>query len=348
MDCLENGVKEKKNEELKKTANKKIDKNSEKLKKNKKEGTNNEINKNYDIIKMVRGCQNDDNIFDFINVEYKKKYIKKGINNTSENINETNLEQKKSGYIFFESINSYELKKYKTSDIIFNMLVDITKNNMENLYNESNFLNKGWSNLKKQKEFMSNKCKLILGFKNVAKSEEKNEKKNDEKNEGKNMNESGKNDTNGNINSEHDGNCPENNINKAGKINFINVLKSDNPEKVEEYLKENKLVCFVHYRIIPDYYPYEKNIICYLYEIQIIPDFKGVGIGSHLIYMLESLCKSIKINKILCTVLKNNINAVAFYKKKCLFEMDENSPDNFDTENSKPCEYEILKKEIIL
>ncbi|CAD2101286.1 acetyltransferase, GNAT family, putative [Plasmodium vinckei brucechwatti] len=340
MDGLENDIKENKNEDLKKTTNKKIDKNSEKLKKNKKEDTNSEINKNYETIKIVRGCQNDDNIFDFINVEYKKKYIKKRINNISENINETNLEQKKSEYIFFESINSYELKKYKTSDIIFNLLVDITKNNMENLYNESNFLNKGWSNLKKQKEFMSNKCKLILGFKNVA--------KNDEKNDEKNMNKSGKNDTNDNINSEKDGKIPGNNINKEGEINFINVLKSNNPEKVEEYLKDNKLVCFVHYRIIPDYYPYEKNIICYLYEIQIIPDFKGVGIGSHLIYMLESLCKSIKINKILCTVLKNNINAVAFYKKKCLFEMDENSPDNFDTDNSKPCEYEILKKEIIL
>ncbi|CDU20052.1 acetyltransferase [Plasmodium yoelii] len=334
MEILENDIKENKNEELKKTTNKKIDKNSEKIKKDKKESTNSEINKNYGIIKIVRGCQNGDNIFDFINVEYKKKYIIKKINNTSEIINETNLEQKKNEYIFFESINSYELKKYKTSDIIFNMLVDITKNNMENLYNESNFLNKGWSNLKKKKEFMSNKCKLILGFKNVARNEKKN------------MTKSGKNDIN--PNSEQDENCLGNNIDKESDINFINVLKSNNPEKVEEYLKNNKLVCFVHYRIIPDYYPYEQNIICYLYEIQIIPDFKGMGIGSHLIYMLECLCKSIKINKILCTVLKNNTNAVAFYKKKCLFEMDENSPDNFNTDNSKPCEYEILKKEIIL
>ncbi|CRG94955.1 acetyltransferase, GNAT family, putative [Plasmodium gallinaceum] len=249
-----------------------------------------------DKIQLIRNCKNNDNIFDFIDIKYKKYFLENKDNNDS------NICQ----FVFFESINAYELKKYNLSKKVFNIILEITKNNMKKMYNESNFLNKGWSDIRKMKELKNDKSKLILGFLKVN-IKMKNEE----------------------------------------KYNFLDIIKSNDQKKIDNYLQNYKLICFVHFRLTPDYYPYQKNIICYLYEIQIIPNYTKLGLGVHLISMLENLCKNIKLKKIICTVLKKNIRAISFYKNKCSFEIDENSPDNFITDNSESCEYEILKKVIV-
>ncbi|CRH01166.1 acetyltransferase, GNAT family, putative [Plasmodium relictum] len=276
-----------------KNRNKNIDKNEK----------NNEIDKNIksmyeekDKVKIIRNCKNNDNIFDFIDIKYKKYFLE----------NKDNTSSNSSHFIFFESINAYELKKHNISTKLFNIILDITKNNMKNLYNETNFLNKGWSDKIKMEELKNDKCKLILGF-----LKNNNKIKNEE------------------------------------EYNFLDIIKSNDKKKIDNYLYNYKLVCFVHYRLIPDYNPNQKNIICYLFEIQVIPNYTKLGLGKHLISMLENLCKSVKLKKILCTVLKKNIKAMSFYKNKCCFEMDENSPDNFISDGSKSCEYEILKKVIV-
>ncbi|ETW54637.1 hypothetical protein PFUGPA_03244 [Plasmodium falciparum Palo Alto/Uganda] len=276
----------------------------------KRKGNNNHThnlksrNEKEELIQRLKRCHDNDNIFNYIDEKYKKYIIKKNRNDSSQN-NSINKEKNEnyihneiegskhlgsSSFIFFESINSYELKKYKSAFSIYNILLNITKINMQKLYDENNFLNKGWSDQEKLKELKSDRSKLIL-----------------------------------------------------------DIIKTNDKNQIDDFLKTNPIVCFVHFRFTPDYYPYQKNIICYLYEIQIIKEYIKIGIGTHLINILEQLCKNIHIHKILCTVLKSNYKAVMFYKNKCSFQMDESSPDNFysDSHLSKECEYEILKKDII-
>ncbi|SOV17735.1 acetyltransferase, GNAT family, putative [Plasmodium sp. gorilla clade G2] len=344
--------------------NKEIDKKKKKEKKSKASNLSGNLksrDEKDELIQRLKICQYNDNIFDYIDKKYKK-YIIKNKNYSNENIlidkeknddkyihnsddNNTHNNDDKyvynnddncsknlvsSSFIFFESINSYELKKYKSSSLIFNMLHSITKINMKKLYDENNFLNKGWSDKEKFKELKSNRSKLILGF---LKKEEANEYI-----DSHNLSENKTDDDTFSTTKEN------------FKKHFVDIIKTDDKKEIEEFLKTNPLVCFINYRFTSDYYPYEKNIVCYLYEIQIIKEYIKIGIGTHLINILEQLCKNIHINKILCTVLKSNQKAVMFYKKKCSFQLDESSPENFYSENvmSQKCEYEILKKDILL
>lgn len=246
-------------------------------------------------IELLRNCQENDNIFNFINAKYKKHYIEL-------NENDAKGKNTKGPYVFFESVNAFELKKYKISQCIFDIIFQMTKKNMEELYNKSDFLDKGWSDDKKMKELKSNKCKLILGFLNKNATED--------------------------------------------HTSVLDIIQNNEEKKLNTFLKKHKLICFVHYRLIPDYHPNHRNIICYLYEIQVNQEYTKLGIGRRLIEMLEKLCKKIQIRKILCTVLKLNERATLFYKNKCSFEIDENNPDNFIESDKGQCEYEILKKTI--
>ncbi|SOV81178.1 acetyltransferase, GNAT family, putative [Plasmodium sp. gorilla clade G3] len=293
-----------------------------------------------ELIQRLKRCKDNDNIFNYIDKEYKR-YIIKNINYNSQDIliykeknenyiyNEKDCSRSlvKSSFIFFESINSYELKKYKSSSSIFNILLNITKINMQKLYDENNFLNKGWSDKEKLKELKSDKSKLILGFLKKEEAIEYNHVQNLSEEE-----------------TYDDKFC----ITKNTNNNLVDIIKTNDKNQIEHFLKINPLVCFVHFRFTSDYYPYQKNIICYLYEIQIKKEYIKIGIGTHLINILVQLCKNIHINKILCTVIKSNYKAVAFYKNKCSFQIDESSPDNFysHTDQSHICEYEILKKDI--
>ncbi|SOV81872.1 acetyltransferase, GNAT family, putative [Plasmodium reichenowi] len=345
-----------------------------------------------DLIQRLKRCHDNDNIFNYIDKKYKKYIIKKNKNDSSQNNsinkekNETYIHNEKKGskhlgsssFIFFESINSYELKKYKSAFSIYNILLNITKINMQKLYDENNFLNKGWSDQEKLKELKSDRSKLILGFLKKKKEQngynyEQNEY-NHEQNEYNHEQNEYIHEQNEYIHeqneytheqneyiheqnkynhvqhpSEHETYDSKFSIKKNTNNHFIDIIKTNDKNQIDDFLKTNPIVCFVHFRFTPDYYPYQKNIICYLYEIQIIKEYIKIGIGTHLINILEQLCKNIHIHKILCTVLKSNYKAVMFYKNKCSFQMDESSPDNFysDSHQSKTCEYEILKKDII-
>ncbi|ETW47649.1 hypothetical protein PFMALIP_04340 [Plasmodium falciparum MaliPS096_E11] len=320
----------------------------------KRKGNNNHThnlksrNEKEELIQRLKRCHDNDNIFNYIDEKYKKYIIKKNRNDSSQN-NSINKEKNEnyihneiegskhlgsSSFIFFESINSYELKKYKSAFSIYNILLNITKINMQKLYDENNFLNKGWSDQEKLKELKSDRSKLILELYYKGKKIEQ-------------LKVVKRNITFKNI--EHETYDSKFFITKNTNNHFIDIIKTNDKNQIDDFLKTNPIVCFVHFRFTPDYYPYQKNIICYLYEIQIIKEYIKIGIGTHLINILEQLCKNIHIHKILCTVLKSNYKAVMFYKNKCSFQMDESSPDNFysDSHLSKECEYEILKKDII-
>ncbi|SCO93817.1 acetyltransferase, GNAT family, putative [Plasmodium malariae] len=373
MKKLKDDIKVSQSGKINRTKKKSINK-SEQNVKNTNGSKNKDVKDDKEIVKRVKRCRSNDNIFNFIDAKYRKYFLRwgnttkmackveckgKSVDRYADQRVDRYADQRVDRYadqrvdryadqrvdryadqrvdryvdqrvmgshvVFFESINAYELKKYSVSEVLFRTLLEITKVNMEGLYNESNFLNRGWIDSTKWKELTSDRCKLILGFIKYCESCNNNT-----------------NDCNFVGNDKLSEDCVE------GEDNFLNILKCNNIEKMNKYLCKNKLICFVHYRLTPDYYPYEKNIICYLYEIQIVYDYTKLGLGKYLISMLENLCKHIKLKKIICTVLKNNINAVSFYKNKCSFEIDDSSPDNFPSDNSKPCPYEILKKEIQL
>ncbi|KAK9172005.1 Acetyltransferase (GNAT) family protein [Cryptosporidium meleagridis] len=69
-----------------------------------------------------------------------------------------------------------------------------------------------------------------------------------------------------------------------------------------------------------------KHIVGYMYELQSL--VKGKGYGKLLIDLLCFICNELQIYKIMCTVLRKNLDAVRFYTKKCGFVMDETSPEN--------------------
>ncbi|KAL7069134.1 acetyltransferase, GNAT family protein [Cryptosporidium serpentis] len=70
---------------------------------------------------------------------------------------------------------------------------------------------------------------------------------------------------------------------------------------------------------------YTKYLVGYMYELQVL--VKGKGIGKHLVDIFYSLCKTLKLEKLMCTVLNCNIKAIEFYKR-CQFTIDEISPKN--------------------
>lgn len=84
--------------------------------------------------------------------------------------------------------------------------------------------------------------------------------------------------------------------------------------------------------------------VLYVYELQVVPDEQGKGIGKMLMAMVEIIARKLEMAWILLTVLKENTGAVNFYYKLG-YRLDETSPGAVDPTGehgyeilSKPCE----------
>jgi len=104
---------------------------------------------------------------------------------------------------------------------------------------------------------------------------------------------------------------------------------------------DGSLIGFMHYRFDLDEVGAE---ISYLYELQIIDSARRRGLGKFMIQILEILSWKLGMQKIVCTCLKCNGDAMKFYKGRCGFSIDEDSPDYDKNEQQVRCEYEILSK----
>lgn len=69
---------------------------------------------------------------------------------------------------------------------------------------------------------------------------------------------------------------------------------------------------------------YNKKIVGYMYELQSL--VKGKGYGKLLLDLLRFICNKLQVSRIMCTVLRKNIDAMRFYTKKCGFDVDKTSP----------------------
>mmetsp|Transcript_29946 Transcript_29946/g.72329 ORF Transcript_29946/g.72329 Transcript_29946/m.72329 type:complete len:377 (+) Transcript_29946:167-1297(+) len=85
--------------------------------------------------------------------------------------------------------------------------------------------------------------------------------------------------------------------------------------------------------------------ITYLYELQVHPKHRSLGLGRHLMTIIERLSAIMGMQKIMLTAFRSNRNAMRFYESRCGYSVDESSPSNFnDEEDAEECDYEILSK----
>jgi len=71
------------------------------------------------------------------------------------------------------------------------------------------------------------------------------------------------------------------------------------------------------------------------------------GIGKKLMTIVELISVNLKMEKVMLTVFRANVDAMAFYEKRN-YNVDECSPSNFAGEENENSEYEILSKMVLL
>ncbi|KAH8739489.1 acetyltransferase [Cryptosporidium ryanae] len=96
----------------------------------------------------------------------------------------------------------------------------------------------------------------------------------------------------------------------------------------ENFDSEIEIVSFLCFKIELEQsiIPGKLYSVGYMYEIQSL--HKSNGCGKLLIDMFCRICEKMKLDKIMCTVLKKNKGAIKFYSNKCKFNIDEISPIN--------------------
>ncbi|OII73074.1 GNAT family protein [Cryptosporidium ubiquitum] len=109
----------------------------------------------------------------------------------------------------------------------------------------------------------------------------------------------------------------------------INTIKTDRCSEISfhnDLCSDINILSFLSFRfeLEDEIGPINKQIVGYMYELQ--SSVKRKGYGKLLIDLLFFICNKLKIKKIMCTVLRRNIDAMRFYTKKCGFNVDKISP----------------------
>ncbi|CEG47313.1 n-alpha-acetyltransferase 40 [Plasmopara halstedii] len=100
------------------------------------------------------------------------------------------------------------------------------------------------------------------------------------------------------------------------------------------------LVAFVHYRFVED----DGALVLYLYEVQLATTIQRHGLGKFLMQLLLLIARKHKMELVVLTVFKNNVDAMRFYKERLGFEIDETSPSACGDDSQS---YEILSKSVV-
>jgi len=105
------------------------------------------------------------------------------------------------------------------------------------------------------------------------------------------------------------------------------------------------VIAFAHFRYellldVPAIMP-----ITYLYELQVHPSHRSLGLGKHLMTIIERLSSIMGMQRIMLTAFRSNRKAIRFYELRCGYKVDETSPSNFN--DDVECDYEILSKEVV-
>jgi ribosomal protein S18 acetylase RimI-like enzyme len=104
---------------------------------------------------------------------------------------------------------------------------------------------------------------------------------------------------------------------------------------------DSGLLCaFAHFRFDVDDEGDEPLV--YLYELQVATDSQGVGLGRRLMQLLELICRSFHLSRIMLTVFLSNEGAIRFYTDALGYSVDDSSPSRA----GEVASYEILSKSI--
>ncbi|KAG7099284.1 hypothetical protein E1B28_001143 [Marasmius oreades] len=91
-------------------------------------------------------------------------------------------------------------------------------------------------------------------------------------------------------------------------------------------------------------FEYEEGLnLLYCYELQTQKFYQKKGLGKFLMNALDSIARKWKMDQIMLTVFKDNVNASRFYKDLG-FGLDPTSPTDEDGEDLDAVDYEILSK----
>lgn len=97
---------------------------------------------------------------------------------------------------------------------------------------------------------------------------------------------------------------------------------------------------FAHFRFDVNAEDYVSRAVLYVRELQVAESFRGAGLGTHLMGLLQLVAGRFELDCVMLTVFKSNARALVFYHK-LQYAIDEDDPINFD--DSHKC-YHILSR----
>eukprot|EP00922_Rhytidocystis_sp_ex-Travisia-forbesii_P040264 GHVS01059902.1.p2 GENE.GHVS01059902.1~~GHVS01059902.1.p2 ORF type:complete len:300 (-),score=63.90 GHVS01059902.1:2203-3102(-) len=181
---------------------------------------------------------------------------------------------------------------------VLRKVFELTKRNMQEVYDKTNFDEQGWNDETKWTELNHPDAQFLLAFSPNNSPEEKQAA------------DSGTTDT-------------EDSETLAGFMHFRFETDEDNPGSEKD------------------------AVVAYIWDLQLEEWAQRKGLGNHMMNVLELTGRQVGISKLMCTVLKDNADAMRFYRGKCRFAIDESSPDMFlQLDDDELCEYDILKKDL--
>eukprot|EP00922_Rhytidocystis_sp_ex-Travisia-forbesii_P040266 GHVS01059904.1.p1 GENE.GHVS01059904.1~~GHVS01059904.1.p1 ORF type:complete len:301 (-),score=50.58 GHVS01059904.1:223-1125(-) len=192
-----------------------------------------------------------------------------------------------------------EGKEEKDNGIgIVRKVFDLTRRNMQEVYDKTNFDDNGWNDETKWNELTHPDAQFLLAF-------------------------ASRQDLKGDESCFSVASTTEDKESLAGFMHFRFETDEDNPCSSKD------------------------AVVAYIWDVQLDQWAQRKGLGKHLMNVVELTGKKVGINKLMCTVLKENADAMRFYRGKCKFVMDESSPDMFlELDDDELCEYDILKKDL--
>lgn len=98
---------------------------------------------------------------------------------------------------------------------------------------------------------------------------------------------------------------------------------------------------FAHFRFEFDDDEDAERAVLYVYELQTQLNFRGLGVGSKCMAIVEQVAAALNLDALLLTVFKSNTAAVRFYTDKLRYTVDEDDPSHH---GDRDCCYYILCK----
>jgi len=123
--------------------------------------------------------------------------------------------------------------------------------------------------------------------------------------------------------------------------NQVEKEEGGETKKKEERKREKALIGFLSFMITEE----DDKTVIYTYELDILATHQGLGLGKHLLDLIEYFGSTVGVEKSMLTVFNNNPGARRFYEREG-YAVDESSPDVKILRNGlvkQPC-YHILSK----